>query len=237
MVCSHCKEPLHTYRTCPTISPEEKAAKKTAIEEKKKLATQRKNKRNERIKQNIENNKVTTYEVQNSSNSDMVLYWGYTNGVVINRFAYVTACSSLIFNCVKQKHIIVFFPFHEVQINNTNETIKQIPIEYVNNDMTRRTYPYIHNIDICMKDFEGLEITLIGNYKIQKSMLEKWMECALKSKFLLDQIHLMTGGGTTLKEYENIEPFMDMVEDIIVPECSEFDKEKSGVPSELTNAY
>jgi len=223
--------------TCPTISPEEKIAKKTQLEEKRKLATQRKHERNERIKRNIENNKVSLYDLQNLSNSDMVLYWGNNGGDVITRFAYVNADSTLRFNCIKKNHIIVFFPFHEVQLNNTNETIKQMPIEYVNNDITQRIYPYKHNIDLCMNDFEGLEITLTGNYKIQKNILEQWMECALKSKFLLDQIHLMTGGGTTLKEYENIEPFMNMVEDIKVPECSEFDKEKSGVPSELTNAY
>ena len=45
----------------------------------------------------------------------------------------------------------------------------------------------------------------------------------------------MTGGGKTMKEYENIEVFLDMVEDIEVPKCSEFEKEKAGVPSLLTN--
>ena len=37
-------------------------------------------------------------------------------------------------------------------------------------------------------------------------------------------------------QYENIEPFIDMVQDISIPAtCSEVDKERAGVPSTLTN--
>ena len=44
--------------------------------------------------------------------------------------------------------------------------------------------------------------------------MDQWKECALKSRYLLDQIYTMTGGGKTRKEFENIEPMLDMVQDI-----------------------
>ena len=45
----------------------------------------------------------------------------------------------------------------------------------------------------------------------------------------------MTGGGKTRKEFENIEPMLDMIQDISMPNCDEIDKEQAGVPSLLTN--
>ena len=252
MVCSNCQIPHHTYRTCPSMTTQEKEAKRKLIEAKKKASEERNRIRNERIQREISSKKLSTYYVNNTSNSSMVLYsCESVKDTVITRFAYVNAYSTLSFTCVKEKHIIVFFPLQEVQENNSNEAIKHIAVNYIRERSStsprledsenvavwtnKLISPYKHNIDICMRDFDGTEITLVGNYTIKKTKLEQWMECALKSKFLLDQIHQMTGGGKTLKAYENIEPFMDMVEDIEVPECSEFEKENSGVPSMLTN--
>ena len=40
----------------------------------------------------------------------------------------------------------------------------------------------------------------------------------------------------SIMKYENIEPFLSMVEDIPIPHtCTEADKEKAGIPSALTN--
>ena len=69
-----------------------------------------------------------------------------------------------------------------------------------------------------------------------KTEMDQWKECALKSKFLLDQIKTITGGGETHQQYENIIPFIDMIQDITIPDtCSELDKERAGIPSQLTN--
>ena len=45
-------------------------------------------------------------------------------------------------------------------------------------------------------------------------------------------------GGQVIyhEKYENIEPFLTMVQDIPIPNtCTEADKEKAGIPSALTN--
>ena len=73
-----------------------------------------------------------------------------------------------------------------------------------------------------MEDFDGTTIVIDKEYEPQKSEMDQWKECALKSRYLLDQIYTMTGGGKTRKEFENIEPMLDMVQDIIIPRtCTE----------------
>jgi hypothetical protein len=57
-----------------------------------------------------------------------------------------------------------------------------------------------------------------------------WKECGLKSLFLLKEIERMGG-----KKNPNIEPILDMVQDITLPEHTEMDKELAGVPSVFTN--
>ena len=48
MVCSHCGIAGHTYRRCPTITPEEKKAKEEEIKKEKEERAQRRNARNAR---------------------------------------------------------------------------------------------------------------------------------------------------------------------------------------------
>lgn len=67
-------------------------------------------------------------------------------------------------------------------------------------------------------------------YKKEKSELEKWKEVGLKSNYLLQEL-IKLGG----KNYENLEPIFDMVQDIEIPNHNDYDKEIAGIPSTLTN--
>ena len=58
----------------------------------------------------------------------------------------------------------------------------------------------------------------------------KWRSAALKSRYLLEQMERMGA-----KNNPNLEPIMDLLQDIDFPECSEVDKERAGIPSGLTN--
>ena len=250
MVCSHCHGSGHTYRRCPTITPEEKDAKQKEIKEKKEVALHRRtlrvlrNEQYQQIERDRTNNNQTTqsstqeqrivYEVSNTTEYDMVLYWGdgMNEGDFIHRFAYVNTHSTHRIICNKNKHTIVAFPLLEVY-NNGLDAISKIPVHLAVNSTV--VFPYTSIFKIKLKNYDGTIIIIDSDYKPKKNELDQWKEFALKSKFLLDQIHKLTGGGKGRKEYENIEVFMDMVEDIEVPKCSEFDKEKAGVPSLLTN--
>ena len=58
----------------------------------------------------------------------------------------------------------------------------------------------------------------------------RWRSAALKSRYLLEQMERMGA-----KNNPNLEPIMDLLQDIEFPGCSEVDKERAGIPSELTN--
>ena len=58
----------------------------------------------------------------------------------------------------------------------------------------------------------------------------KWRSAALKSRYLLVELERLGA-----KNNPNLEPIIDLLQDIDYPECSEVDKERAGIPSELTN--
>jgi len=68
--------------------------------------------------------------------------------------------------------------------------------------------------------------------QISITLLNSWKECALKSHYLLKQMERLGAGKNP-----NLEPLVDMIQDISVPEHSVVDKERAGIPSEITNSY
>ena len=97
-------------------------------------------------------------------------------------------------------------------------------------------YNFNHEAYICEIDHEINQLTfnceLYNNRSIQAKDLKvgEWQKCALKSMFLLECI-IKLGG----KSNENLEPILDMVQDINIPRHTEKEKEDAGVPSLLTN--
>ena len=77
---------------------------------------------------------------------------------------------------------------------------------------------------------DNTNIHVIHEYIPKKAPLEQWKECGLKSLYLLKELERMGA-----KQYDNLAPIMDMVQDITVPECTEQDKDNAGIPSILTN--
>jgi hypothetical protein len=160
-----------------------------------------------------------------------------------------------------RKHMIVVFPILEVSDSNGNaysEVFGEVPLsddedifESWECDLSnikfertiqwstrnrRRPLPGEAKTIYCGKVPEntGNETEFFHlpklEYKPLKSELDQWKECAFKSYYLLNQL-IMLGA----KKDENLEPILDMVEDIQVPKHTEYDKEFAGVPSTLTN--
>jgi len=232
MVCSHCGQAGHTYRRCPTMTEEQKKEKSKQIKEEKERRIQRRREREERVRvrqerlQRIqEENKKVVYEVINMTEYEVVLYWGFNNGSTVKKFAYSGIHSTSKIHVVKGIHRIVAIPFLEVCENNSPNAIKEIELS------ESKEVPYVTMFNMEMKDFDGTSIVIDGDYKPKKTEIEEWKECALKSKYLLDQV-IKLGG----LDYDNLNPILDMVQDITVPKtCSEVDKEMAGIPSTLTN--
>tara|TARA_B100000674_G_scaffold5802_1_gene4677 strand:- start:1139 stop:1789 length:651 start_codon:yes stop_codon:yes gene_type:complete len=214
MVCSFCKQVGHNYKTCPTISEEEKEKKmKENYEKKKKM--KEKSEKKKKMKEK------TQYLIVNNSNTELVVYYGWINSRYINRYRYLSVGESINISCIKMIHTIVILPFIEICNGNPNapHELQMIDCE---------SYSMMFNEKL--KNYDGDTILINKKYDPPKTELEKWRECALKSKYLLDELIKMGG-----MKYDNLEPILDMVQDINVPNYDEIDKERAGVPSILTN--
>jgi len=248
MVCSHCNQPGHTYRGCPIITAEEKKEKAKQIKEKKEAVAERRRLREERRRAEQERileaqriaqeNRKITYDVTNTTNYEIVMYWAHNNDNTLRRFTYCDLHSTTTISCIKNKHRIVAFPFLEVCELQSPNARKKITIP------ESGELPYISVFDMKMKDFDGTNIVIDCEYKPKKTELEEWKEFALKSHYLLKEIQKMTttnkkdedGEVIYHEKYENIDIFLKMIQDIPMPHsCSEADKERAGVPSLLTN--
>lgn len=281
--CSHCGLTGHTYRGCPTITPEEKQKKIQENKEKKEQLRlrreswiQRQAEREREIRARQEEREriireteryFKSYSFLNPNDYEVALYWGFipkeenlpgTRMHPFKMLSYIPSFGETPTKLDYKKHMIVAFPILEVSDPNGNaysEIYGEVPL--INEGETshidianikfkrshqwmsrnrRRPHPGEAKTIYCGKVPEntGNEIEFIHlpkvAYKPPKSELDQWKECAFKSYYLLNQL-IMLGA----KKDENLEPILDMVEDIQVPTHTEYDKEFAGVPSILTN--
>lgn len=87
---------------------------------------------------------------------------------------------------------------------------------------------YYCKIDINTTHRDNKDIYIDDGNKL--SELNKWKFNSLKLDFLLKEL-IKLGG----KNYENLEPILDLHQDIRLDNHTEFEKDRSGIPSSLTN--
>jgi hypothetical protein len=285
MPCSHCKQVGHTFKTCPTMSNEDKQKKIQDNINRRQQELQRRNERQVRIQElerqrvireeqkKLQDKKNKKYTIHNDNDYEIALYWSDNDEDPDNlkHFTYIESRAKKFIKIdPTQNFRIIIYPTLDVLIPNSTNAIKSI-------NLKEEKYKNIHKLfDIYIKDYENNIISqsrsmldsirtdnssvinyyqqsnlginplnYYNHYQIEepdrlfyikykivkpKTELEKWKECGLKSNFLLQQL-IKIGG----KKYDNLEPLLDMVEDINIPEHSEFDKETAGIPSHLTN--
>lgn len=234
MVCSHCQLSGHTFRKCPTITPEEKAKKIKENKDKKNLAIQRRiqwEQRRIQIQEQQEERRqilrekggFKKYTILNENEYELVAYWGFNEKSNIYRISYIPSHDSVSDIDVGSKiHRLVIFPTLAV-IGTGNNSKSELDLDNIPEPLFNK----------CLNTLEPDEnIIIIPKiaFNPPKSELDQWKETALKSNYLLQQ--LINLGA---KQNENLEPILDMVEDIKVPEHNDYDKEMAGIPSALTN--
>jgi len=228
--CSHCGAHGHTYLKCPQLTSEQiKEIKKKKKEEKEAVAQRRAQRQQRNVVHNLPRVVDLQFQIINMTDYELVCYYKIdpTN---LKRFLYVPSHSSKPIICKEDTHIAIF-PAIELVVENGIDAHQYVTLE---NDFT-------NIFNKVMADFDGDTIIIDREYKPPKSELEEWKELGLKSHYLLKQIRDMTsqkkdGDFIVNGKYENIEPFIDMIQDIVVPKtCTEADKEKAGIPSALTN--
>ena len=233
MPCSHCQGSGHNIQTCPNISEEErkkikeeKKKKKLEAEQRRILVAERYRQQQELLKKKREEElkKMATYEVINDTQHELAVYWAVNDADDFTHFTYVPNNSSKEIRCYKEKHQLCLVHVLDVVSNSyVNDVPKHIKIAKQSpgvNILFREN----------MKNYSGDIIFIDKPFVPKKSELDRWKESSLKANFLLQEIIKMGG-----KSYENLEPMLDMVEDIKIPEHTDYDKELAGIPSNLTN--
>ena len=83
--------------------------------------------------------------------------------------------------------------------------------------------------DIILKiKFNDIKNNLI-EIKYPKTELDRWKESTIKLDYLLNQLKRLG-----IEKNDNYSCIIDLHQDIDIPDISEFDKEKAGIPSALT---
>ena len=232
MPCSHCGVTGHTYLKCPQLSEEEIKQKKEEIMKKKEEIKKKK-----MLKERYhEVHKTQNYIFMNNNMYEVVVYRAYSN-IPENddkardkfiRTIYIAPMEQKVITLSKLYRIAIF-PVLEVPHQTTvTDARKIITIDENYNNLFRL-------LDIELIHYPDTVWEVKREYNPPKTEIEQWKEFGLKSHYLLKEMEKMTGGGKC-KMYENLEPFMDMIQDIPLPRnITEADKEKAGVPSALTN--
>ena len=241
MPCSHCGQVGHTYLKCPQLTPEQIKEKKEAIKKEKEEKIKKKKMR-ERHSEIYKNKNYTFF---NDNMYEVAVYWAFSNipendGKERDRFVramYIPAMEKANIQLCKLYRLAIF-PVLEVPSLTDPANAKKVIL--INED-----YPKLFKLlDIELINYPDTTWELKREYKPPKSELEQWKEFGLKANYLLREIQKMTttnekdedGQVIYHEKYENIEPFLAMVEDIPIPHtCTEADKEKAGIPSALTN--
>ena len=223
--CRCCGQTGHDRRTCPDPSEvERRRQRRNAIAEQLRQHNHNHNQQQSNttgggarprmpVRQLTER---TNFKIINNNNYPMYIYWSNIGDNIIKYTHYIGESASTSIRAYPT-HRLVFIPTLELPPSTPN-TI----------DLSTSNYFIAGDFNLC--DFEDTPINVIKEYTKPKTELEQWKECGLKSLFLLKELERM---GAT--KYDNLEPLMDMVQDIELPPHTELDKEMAGVPSVFTN--
>jgi hypothetical protein len=224
--CRCCGQTGHDRRTCPDPSEvERRRQRRNAIAEQLRQHNHNHNQQQSNttgggarprmpVRQLTER---TNFKIINNNNYPMYIYWSNIGDNIIKYTHYIGESASTSIRAYPT-HRLVFIPIPEIPSTTPDKII----------NLSISNYFIAGDFNLC--EFEGNPINVIKEYKKQKTELEQWKECGLKSLFLLKELERM---GAT--KYDNLEPLMDMVQDIELPPHTELDKEMAGVPSVFTN--
>jgi len=223
--CGHCGQVGHDRRTCPAPEQVERRRQNRVIrEQQQRLRIERRNQLIRQQQQQRPNipprSLLKNYTIINENSYPIYLYWIRQGGSRIRLLQYLENSSSTGIKALPI-HKLICIPVNE--LGTDVSTIECLPY-------TDLHTKYFVAGEFNLTNHEDLQVHVIADYKPSKTELEQWKECGLKSLFLLKELDRL---GAT--KNENLEPIMDMIQDIQLPPHTELDKELAGVPSSLTN--
>lgn len=213
MPCSHCGQIGHNIRTCPqrNINIIGNVLETETVP----------------IQRTTEHVKMNKYRIVNLQNTNYLIYWIVGNfqkqEFNIEKKDYKLKYIGLCFKNFTMKiraikgHKFYLIP-HKINMEPPYHPLK---ISHLVID------PYM---SLTINEGNQYNKDIYIDNKNELSELNKWRFNALKLDYLLKEI-IKLGG----KNYDTLEPILDLHQDIQIDSCSEFIKEIAGIPSQLTN--
>ena len=215
--CGHCGQPGHDRRRCPDPVMVERRAENRRLQREAAILAAR-------LAQEQGPDNRIIYKIHNDNPYPIYIYWGNAGGDIVRNMSYIGP-ESIWGIRASPTHRIISFPateFSSPPERGDKLKLSECPY-FIVGDFNLGEFAVFNNA-------ECTHIHIIKEYVKPKTELEMWKECGLKSLFLLKEIERMGG-----KKNPNIEPILDMVQDITLPPHTEMDKELAGVPSVFTN--
>ena len=209
--CGCCRQEGHDRRRCPHPSQVER--RRVEAEERRQRVLQ--------MRQQLDLQPVDlrkTYTLHNNNPFPIYVFWGRQGSDLVLYLKFIPAASASIVYALPS-HRLTFIPAQEF----TNRPTSDTRISLMNSAM------YVIG-SYNLSEHDDLNVYVISDYSMAKPPLDQWKECGLKSLFLLRQLERMGAS-----KHDNLAPMMDMIQDIVLPEHTEMDKESAGIPSSFTN--
>jgi len=224
--CGFCREAGHDRRTCP--APEEVARRSVATLQRRGALDRLREERiarvratQQQIRESEERRGIRRMRVHNHNGYEIVLLWSSNGGTTLKYLQRIRQGMAA---------GIKFGPNCKVVVVPTAELPRR-ELDDARFRLDRATYQGFIVGEYDLNDHTGDQLYIISEQDYTpKSDLDQWKECGLKSLFLLNQLDRL---GAT--KYDNLEPIMDMVQDIRIPTHTPMDCENAGIPSVLTN--
>ena len=238
--CGVCGETGHDRRTCPTP---EGAEQRRIREEQRELRyqqwieTQREEEQQRREREQRKG--IRRMRFFNNNAYDISIFYrmdvpGWENTVRTLGSAFENETPTAIYRHIQDVRRDGSSGFKVAKKTKVLIIPKQERYQYLTgekNVINKNTYTgfVVGEYDIDDHDSENLYIIADGQYTA-KTVLEQWKECGLKAMYLLQQLERLGASNN-----DNLEPIMDLVQDIIIPSHNYMDRENAGVPSAFTN--
>lgn len=223
--CGHCRQEGHNRSTCPDLVDQRRLAS-----ERRQLA------RAEKEKEETEKYKLINFEITNPTQHVMLVFWSneLDKNTGESRYRYLTSLPSYAETVLRfsRRHKFITIPITEfISPPSELNEILQTPItQTIFNDQKVTDLIAVFQSTYGEDVPPVIVINDVKDYKPPKTELNMWKEVAFKSLYLLTELKRMGASNN-----ENLEPMIDMIEDISLPPHTEMDKELAGIPSTFTN--
>lgn len=157
-----------------------------------------------------------SYKIINNNNYNICVYWGTSSNTTLKYLQDLSPFTETSIRAYPSQRFVII-PTEEFSSGNPTTINMETTDKFIVGDFS-------------LEDYSEREIYLIKEYIPPKSELDQWKGAALKSLFLLRELERLGA-----KKNENLEPLMDMIQDIHLPNYTELDKEQAGIPSTYTN--